>query len=141
MAKFTDTQGTEWSVSLDFGMLKRIKKQLGVDLLKAMDDANALNALAEDVETLVNTIWLCIAEQATEHNITDEVFGGRLDGTVIDAATRALLEALVDFFPPSRRPILKKLIEKAEAIETASLQAIEQKIDAMQTAVTSTTGV
>lgn len=133
MAKFNDRFGHPWNLSLDFGKLRMIKREIGVDLLRAVDDPESLARLGDDVEALVNTIWLLIRDQASalpgEDRLTDEEFAGRCDGQTIDEATRALLEALVDFFPRSRRPILTKLIERSAAMEAATLEAIEAAID------------
>lgn len=129
MPTFYDREQTAWIIVLDFGLLRRIKRELSVDLLRVVDDPQSLEQLGENIETLVNVVWLCVETQAEKMNLTDEDFGSRLDGEAIDQATRALLEALVDFFPSNRRPILRKLIEKTTAIETATLAAINQAID------------
>lgn len=131
---FEDKFGHLWKIDLTVGLLRDVKRKTGVDLLAALDDASSLRKLSDDIETLVNVIWLLVEDQAEafpgDKPLTDEEFGRRLNGQSVDDATRALLEALVDFFPQSRRPILQKIIEKALAIETATLAKVESMIDA-----------
>jgi hypothetical protein len=129
MALFIDTTGAPWSIALNVALMRRIKQQLGVDLLKAIDDPRTLHALSDDVVVLVDTVWLCVESAAKELGVTDEQFGERLNGETLDQAARALMEALVEFFPLNRRPILQKILEKSAAMESATLAAINQAID------------
>ncbi len=43
--------------------------------------------------------------------------------------TGALLEALINYFPESRRRLLRKAAEKQKLIETRGLSAIEKRLD------------
>lgn len=130
MPQFKDTAGNAWSITLNIDITRKIKNALGVDLLKSMDDPKVLQRLGDDIETLVNTLWLCVSEQAATRSIDEGAFCKLLDGETIDQATRALLEALIDFFPESRRAILRKVADKVKAIEATILATIEEKIDA-----------
>ncbi len=61
--------------------------------------------------------------------MTEEAFGEGLAGNAIDDATHALLEALINYFPESRRRLLRKAAEKQKMIETRGLSAIEKRLD------------
>ena len=67
--------------------------------------------------------------QADQQQITDEAFGEGLAGNSIDDATGALLEALINYFPESRRRLLRKAAEKQKLIETRGISAIEKRLD------------
>ncbi len=67
--------------------------------------------------------------QADQQQITDEAFGEGLAGNSIDDATGALLEALINYFPESRRRLLRKAAEKQKLIETRGMSAIEKRLD------------
>jgi hypothetical protein len=67
--------------------------------------------------------------QADQQQISDETFGEGLAGNSIDDATNALLEALIAYFPESRRRLLRKAAEKQKMIETRGLTAIENRLD------------
>jgi hypothetical protein len=67
--------------------------------------------------------------QADKQQITDEAFGEGLAGNSIDDATGALLEALINYFPESRRRLLRKAAEKQKLIETRGISAIEKRLD------------
>ena len=67
--------------------------------------------------------------QADQQQITDEAFGECLAGNSIDDATGALLEALINYFPESRRRLLRKATKKQKLIETRGINAIEKRLD------------
>ena len=50
-------------------------------------------------------------------------------GDAIDAATTALLEELVDFFPSGKRQILNKALAKLRTFETKALAAADKRLD------------
>lgn len=132
MHTFNDTTGQTWAIAFDIGLMRHIKRTLGVDLLAAIEKPDSLVELADDIEKLVNVVWLCVADQAAALStgaITDEEFGRRLDGQSVESATRAMLEALADFFPPRKRAILHKIVEKATAAEDAMLGAVEALLE------------
>ena len=51
-------------------------------------------------------------------HVSDADFGRALSGDVIDAATTALLEELIDFFPSRRRAILRQAWEKVVKVKS-----------------------
>jgi hypothetical protein len=67
--------------------------------------------------------------QADQQQITDEAFGEGLAGNSIDDATGALLEALINYFPESRRRLLRKAAEKQKAAESKLMIAAEKRLD------------
>jgi len=61
--------------------------------------------------------------------VTVADLGEGLAGNAIDDATGALLEALLNYFPESRRRLLRKAAEKQKMIEMRGLIAIEKRLD------------
>ena len=53
-----------------------------------------------------------------DRQMSDLDFGGLFEGDVLEAAANALLEAVLDFFPSSRRKILRATVEKSEQLAT-----------------------
>ena len=92
------------------------------------------------------TAW---SDQADQAGVSDEDFGRAMAGDAIDAATSALLEELVGFFPQARRRVLAKAVQKLESLQervAAGAESlldspeIEQRIDAELEAIRSTLG-
>jgi hypothetical protein len=74
-------------------------------------------------------IYAVCKPEADTKNVSDVDFGRAMAGDAIDAATTALLEELVDFFPQGRRKVLAKALNKLKALETAALNAVDARLD------------
>lgn len=128
MKRFRDSEGREWLVSLTVDTVRRVKGTLDVDLLDLQKDS-LLARLVDDPITLCDVLYVICRPEADERGITDEQFGRCLAGDVIDDATTALLEGLVDFFPRRRREVLQKALEKLKHLEDRSIQLALARLD------------
>jgi hypothetical protein len=141
---FTDNQNRPWTLRIDVGAIKAVRSRLGIDLADLSGKVE--EQLDADPALLVDVLWVLIEQDAKGRNVSDVDFGQSMVGDPIDAATAALLEAKVDFFPSRRREILKRIAEKtahvrkkADALAMAQLedQGLEDQIvDAMKTRLT-----
>ncbi len=115
---FVDGAGRTWVLNLTIAAMRRAKVQ-GVDLSQSMI---GLEAVMDDETQLATALYAIVQPDAEKLSITSEQFdAGLINGEVIGAAQDALWEALHDFFPPSRRPMLAAArISKAMAIEEAT---------------------
>lgn len=117
MQKFVDRAGRIWIVDIDNTTLRRVKTLTGVHLLEAID-GDLITRLSTDPLLLGDVLYAICKPQADQQQITDEAFGEGLAGNSIDDATGALLEALINYFPESRRRLLRKAAERQKLIET-----------------------
>lgn len=123
---FRDTNGRLWAVTVTIGTARRVRSLTSVDLLALIDNPTELAALAADPVRLVDLLYAVVKPEADLAGITDEAFGESLAGDSIDAATSALLEALIDFFPEARRRILRRITDRAtQALDTTRTQLAE----------------
>lgn len=120
MQIFKDRDGREWQVVLNVFQMKRVRAALGIDLVNVIElekdgqvRVDMIDRIANDPCLLVDILWVLVQEQAKPLNVTDEQFGTALAGDAIEAATKAFLDELVDFFPGARRLFLKKAVELA----------------------------
>ena len=120
MQKFVDRAGRIWIVDIDNTTLRRVKTLTGVHLLEAID-GDLITRLSTDPLLLGDVLFAICKPQADQQQITDEAFGEGLAGNSIDDATGALLEALINYFPESRRRLLRKAAEKQKLIETRGI--------------------
>jgi len=128
MHKFRDTNGREWKIILHVTAVKDVKDRLKVDLLQA-DQDNTLSQLATDPAMLVDVLYVLCEQQAEQAGITDRQFGEGLAGDAIDRATTAFLEELIDFFPKSRRIVLKKVLAKMNEVIDRAVDVATKTID------------
>ena len=136
MRTFKDCEGRTWSVTLNVHQMKRIRANLGVDLVNviALDaggkvKVDLVDRIANDPCLLVDILWVCVEEEAKAAGVTDEQFGRSLAGDAIEDATRAFLDELVDFFPAPRRLFLKKAVEVARKYTGEWTSALEKALD------------
>jgi len=131
MHVFRDAAGREWSLTISIATVKRIKALAGVNIVEEISNARLLERLCVDPVLLCDILYAICKPDADRLGVTDEQFGQALAGDAIEAATNAMLQELVDFFPTRRRAVLKKALAAAAEMDEAQLAAVEKKIDAM----------
>ncbi|TWU17988.1 hypothetical protein [Allorhodopirellula heiligendammensis] len=122
MPHFTDTKNRRWDLTLNVNAVKRVRDLAGVNLMRVLDEPQLLAELSADPILFVDGIFAVVMPQAKDLGVTDEQFGESFDGSTIEDATSAFLEAIVDFFPGARRKTLEKVLGRA-ATMVASQEA------------------
>lgn len=126
MAKFTDNQDRPWVLRITTGAIQKIRHHLDIDLA---DLTGKVEKQLEDEVTLVNVLWLLVEDEAKSRGVSDVQFGEALVGDAIDAATLALLEAKVDFFPSRKRAILREVAAKTAAVREKADALVMAKLN------------
>jgi hypothetical protein len=131
MRSFKDRDGVEWQVSVTLGLARRIKLELGVDLLSNSNESNGFLKLSQDVELLAISLYTACEKQAKDRNVADvDAFLSRLEGDSIQSATDAFLWAVIDFFPEARkREMMSKVMNEFRALKEKALSLAGAKID------------
>jgi hypothetical protein len=128
MKTFSDNAGRTWTVQVNVDAIKRVRDLAQVNLLEVVD-GKLLERLVSDPILLCDVIYALCKPEADAKSVSDVDFGRAMAGDAIDAATTALLEELVDFFPQGRRAVLAKALTKLRALETAALKAVDARLD------------
>lgn len=128
MKAFKDSEGREWIVAVNVGTVKQVRALTGVDLL-TVTDGKLFGQLADDPVTLCNVLFALCRDQCEKRSVTDEQFGCAMAGDAIEAATTALLEELVDFFPKGRRQVLQKALARAKAMQEKAIGRMLEALD------------
>lgn len=118
MQYFLDKNGKQWELSIEYATIKRVKALCDVQILNlvAIDDktgeldSNLLDRLVGDPILLIDVLYACCKPQADLNNISDEKFGQAFTGEEVEKATKALIDAVIDFFQEPKRTILKKMV-------------------------------
>lgn len=125
MSVFRDTNGREWRIRLTAPKLSAVRESTGISLATPSGEG-AVNATA-DGEILTRVLWLLCSDQ--EPRVTPDQFAEAVaSGEVFEAARIALHDAIVDFTPPSQRPMLRKVLETEAAEYAARAQVVMEKI-------------
>lgn len=124
MHAFTDGRGRTWHVAVTVLELEQIRAELAVNLFDLLEDnAALLTRIFDDLFLAAGMLGICCRPQFSQHGSGPEDFASSLSGDVLGAAHRALLAAIIDFFPdPQRRDALRQMVAKAWAIADQALR-------------------
>lgn len=128
MKTFNDNAGRTWTVSINVDAIKRVRSLLQINLLEAVE-GKLIERLATDPVMLCDVLYVLCKPEADAKSVSDEDFGRAMAGDAIEAGTTALLEELVDFFPPAKRRVLAKALAKLKTLEAKAVQLADQRLD------------
>ena len=130
MKTFLDKDKREWQIVVDVGQIKLVRDLVKVDLYGLFTDE--AKRLFSDPPLLVDTLFVLCRAQAEARKMSDEDFGRALsDGDVLEASADALVDAVMDFFPSSRREILRVTVAKSRQLVPDLQTLAMQKINAL----------
>ncbi len=128
MRNFIDSSGRVWVVDVSVATIKRVRTLTGINLLEVIQ-GELIEQLSSDPILLADCLYAVCQPQAVREGVSDEAFGQALAGDVIDRATTALLEGLIEFFPEPKRRLLEKATAKYRQVQTQALALVEAKLD------------
>jgi len=128
MRTFKDNAGRDWTIAVNVDVIQRVRDLLKVDLLTVLE-GELTQKLIDDPILLCNVVYVVCKPEADAKNVTDQDFGRSMAGDAIDAATTALLEELVDFFPRARRGLLATALKKLREVERKAVALAQAKIE------------
>lgn len=128
MRNFKDENGKPWTLSINVGTVKKVRGLAKVDLLD-LRDGNLFNELAADPVKLGDVLWVLCEDEAKAAGIDESAFGQALAGDALEAATSALLEEIVDFFPKPQRDLLRKALAKGKEMQERSMKRAMAQVD------------
>jgi hypothetical protein len=143
MKSFTDNQGRAWTLVVNVATIKRVRALCAVDLNAIIEveegkpETRLLERLSTDPVLLVDVLYAICQPECERRQVTDEDFGAAMTGDVIEAATSALLDEIIDFFPDAKRQALQKILAatrrfaamtRQRLLETLADQDFEDKL-------------
>jgi hypothetical protein len=131
MHTFNDTQGRTWTVTINVDAIRRVRGLLEIDLLEAIE-GKLFERLVTDPVLLCDILFALVQPEAAAKKVSDEDFGRALGGDVLDQATTALLEELVDFFPNGKRTVFRKSLDKLRALEGMALETATRRLESTE---------
>lgn len=111
--QWTDTAGNVWAVKVNTSLIEACRTQLQVEIVDVPD---IFRRIATDVPLLAHVLYLASKNLADERKVSKEEFEDLIAGDIWEGAVKALSNAIVDFFPSSRRQILLGLLEKQDLV-------------------------
>lgn len=121
MASFKDSEGRTWEIAIDGPVGMRIRQELDPEFLLGDEDAEAatLTRLGKDRLLCASVVQMFCDKQRESRDLTVEKFWDALhDGDVIASAMDALSQAIINFTPPHKRPLLQAIVDKQREVES-----------------------
>ena len=135
MKSFTDNVGRVWTLSVNVATIKRVRALCNVDLNSIVEidennnpSAKLLEQLSTDPVLLVDVLYAVCKNECDAKNVSDEDFGAAMSGDVIDYATTALLDEIIDFFPEAKRLAFKKILSASRRFEEIARKKLDNLI-------------
>jgi hypothetical protein len=126
MAQFTDGKNRTWQLNLDAPKISSVRSSLDINLID--EEGQAMQKLASDPILLVDVLWHLCSPQVEPGKVTPVDFAEGLVGDVIETATAALVQAVVDFFPKRKRALLTAIVTEQRNIETLATEKAMAKL-------------
>ena len=112
--KFKDADGDEWIVLVTVPDLKRVRKEVEIDLLEL--GGKVFKRLIDDPALLVDVVSVLLTPDIEKRSLDAEGFARKLRGDALEEATRAVMESLIDFFPKGRRAAMRAALVKTDEL-------------------------
>jgi hypothetical protein len=144
MREFRDDQGRPWQVALTVASALRVRDNVTVDVVdeesgerKAMpfdmvDAANisqTFQVLRSQYAKIGEILYALLTKQVEAKGLSKEDFLDGLRGDSLDAATKALEQELVDFFPQRLRKMIGLLASKMDEVQNEMLGRAEAGLE------------
>jgi hypothetical protein len=125
---YVDIAGVEHVLRITLATARQLKESVQIDLLKAVSEPATLKQLLDRIgeDPAFVFEFLAIAE-----GVSAEALEAVADATVLEAASTAMVEAIIDFFPessPLKGPI-RNLMTQVEINQKASSALIEAALE------------
>jgi hypothetical protein len=144
MREFRDDQGRPWQVALTVASALRVRDNVTVDVVdeqtgerKAVpfdmvDAANisqTFQVLRSQYAKIGEILYALLTKQVEAKSLSREDFLDGLRGDSLDAATKALEQELVDFFPQRLRKMVSLLAQKMDEVANEMLGRAEAGLE------------
>jgi len=124
MQSFKDVDGEPHDVNVTFATIMKVRSRTGIDLQEIIGPkSREIVEKLTDPMTFVEVLGIATGEDG-------EQLAEKLDGAAAEAAMNAVLDAVLDFFPPQKgkpiREALRRTREAADLQEKTTLAHLQE---------------
>lgn len=129
MSHFVDRENQTWDVSIGLMVARSLKQRLDLNVNSIFQE-ETLSSLADDIDQVMDIIWVCVERQAEQRQISFDVFFGKLmDSDTLEKAFDAFFDAVVEYLPEKKRPAAKKILETLRSVGNKTVDHALRMID------------
>lgn len=132
MSTFKDKHNNNFHISITMGKVKKVKNDLGIDLLSVFSSKEQLEQI-NNPQTFVDLLFVLLEDQINKaYKDADDIelaFADALDLDILDQATTLFTDALIDFFPEAKKSKLLRLMEAAKEMSQKQEAEIDEKLE------------
>ena len=135
MKSFTDNLGRTWTLVVNVATVKRVRALCEVDLNTVVEvedgkpSAKLLERLSSDPVLLVDVLYAVCKPECDQRGVSDEDFGAAMAGDSVEAATDALLDEIIDFFPETKRRAFRKILSASRRFGEAAKKRLAELLE------------
>lgn len=111
---FTDSEDRSWNVSLDIGICRTVKKELGLDLANAFK-TGAFEEMSNDVYLFVDVLLICLRKPLAAKEVSTEQLAEAMNVEILEEATEAFQNAFANFTGGTRAEVLQRVQKRQKA--------------------------
>lgn len=142
MREIRDEDGRTWQLALTVSAILRVRDLVNItptgegsdgheqplDLANIAQISETLTALRVNYTTLGEILYAALLPQVESRKLTREEFLDSFRGDSLDAASVAIVDELIDFFPQRHRRVVRLMVDKYDEMQLAAVTAAEQEI-------------
>jgi hypothetical protein len=144
MREFKDEEGRPWRLALTVGSAMRVRDTVGIDvvdeqtgdrrqvpfdLVDAANISQTFQILRSQYAKIGEVLYAILFKQVEAKGLSKEDFLDGLRSDSLDAATKALEQELVDFFPQRLRKMIGLLAQKMSEVQDEMLGRAEAGLE------------
>jgi len=131
--KIVDNQGRQFEFAVNIGTIARCEKASGVNLCRLLDSEQGIASLNDPLRVCE---YIYHTSDAPSRGISLEDFGAGFSGDTLGQAVDKFHEEFASFFPnPTRRQMVKRMLELYRQAEQAAIKQLEKLTVAPEAAV------
>lgn len=124
---FKGADGLVWPTEIDGFSYVRMKRELGVDVMQLFAKEDGLPDLLQDLEKLIDALWILAEETAVERGYDEVAFAKVLKGDSLGDAIKSFEDALINFLAtPEQREAARAVFKGATKVGQEMLTRIEK---------------
>jgi hypothetical protein len=130
MATFRDQLDRSWTLNITVIEVKKIKKEFELDFNEfASGDGRVIQRLATDTVLLVDVLSTLLEDQIKQRGLDERQFAQGMVGVGIEAATDALVEAVVNFSKPQAGRVIRAVYAKMQATTSLASARVMTRLE------------